>query len=112
MPSPPCAALRALLSRWRGCLRRVSMIFLCHGPRLRPTNGERGSEVVDLYAAPPSPDIRRQVIEECANIAAEMTRKHGSPTGDTYTCGVWDQGCRIIGKLQQLLLVPATGGDK
>lgn len=33
--------------------------------------------------------------ERCAKIADDMRTKHGSPTGDAYSNGVWDQGVRI-----------------
>lgn len=40
-------------------------------------------------------EIRNLIIDECAKIAAEMREKHGSPVGDAYSNGVWDQGVRI-----------------
>lgn len=46
--------------------------------------------------------VRSETIKECEKIAREMTHKHGNPTGDLYTCGVWDQGVRIAGKLLAL----------
>lgn len=49
--------------------------------------------------------IQKAVAEErerCAEIADEMRRKHGSPTGDAYSMGVWDQGVRIAQKIRDI----------
>jgi hypothetical protein len=40
--------------------------------------------------------------ERCAKIADEMREKHGSPTGDAYSNGVWDQGVRIASLIRAL----------
>jgi hypothetical protein len=40
-------------------------------------------------------ELRGHLIEVCANICKVMREKHGSPVGDPYSNGVWDQGVRI-----------------
>lgn len=46
-------------------------------------------------------------VEACAKIARSMREKHGSPTGDAYSNGVWDQGVRIEQAIRAL-----TSGKK
>lgn len=49
--------------------------------------------------------IREAVLaerERCAVVADEMRRKYGSPTGDAYSNGMWDQGVRIAQQIRWL----------
>lgn len=49
-----------------------------------------------------SNDRVRAALEAAAAVADAMREKHGSPTGDQYSCGVWDQGVRIAGKIREI----------
>lgn len=35
-----------------------------------------------------------------AALADDIRRQFGSPTGDAYTCGLWDQGIRIAAAIR------------
>lgn len=54
----------------------------------------------------PAPDALVKAVEDmreqCASIADDMRVKHGSPVGDAYSNGVWDQGVRIAGLIRAL----------
>jgi hypothetical protein len=65
--------------------------------RCRLASAEVGKLAAQLAEA------RKAAIKECKAIAEQMTHKHASPTGDAYTCGTWNHGVRIIGKLELLL---------
>ena len=47
--------------------------------------------------------------ERAATVADDMRDKFGSPTGDAYSNGLWDQGVRIATAIRAL---PLTGVDK
>lgn len=38
--------------------------------------------------------------ELCAALAEDIRKQFGSPTGDAYTCGLWDQGVRIAAAIR------------
>lgn len=52
--------------------------------------------------------VRRSTIEECAEVAATMRVKHGSPVGDAYSNGVWDQGVHIEQAIRAMANSPAV----
>ena len=49
--------------------------------------------------------------ERAATVADDMRDKFGSPTGDAYSNGLWDQGVRIANTIRALPLT-TEGGDK
>ena len=61
-----------------------------------------------LHEAREKEITRLATIAECADIARSM-QKHGSPVGDAYSNGVWDQGVRIEQKIRGLS-IPSTEG--
>lgn len=46
--------------------------------------------------------------EKAATVADDMRNKFGSPTGDAYSNGLWDQGVRIATAIRAL---PLTGDE-
>ena len=49
--------------------------------------------------------------ERAATVADDMRDKFGSPTGDAYSNGLWDQGVCIANTIRALPLT-TEGGDK
>lgn len=87
----------------------------CHHPTNEDGNSDWGNDNLPLvnvavervraalYASPSGVKAGvTEAIEACAKIADEMRLKHSSPTGDAYTCGVWDQSVRIASKIRAL----------
>jgi hypothetical protein len=61
----------------------------------RAPERDRDLIVTALRSLPREAELRRALVEQCADIAKTMREKHGSPVGDAYSNGVWDQGVRI-----------------
>lgn len=79
-----------------------------------PVAREMARRVLAALASTPQPaaaeTVERAVAaerERCAVIADEMRNRFGSPTGDAYTCGLWDQSVRIAAAIRQ----SAKGGE-